>query len=181
MVKRILAGVVWLLAIALVISACTGGGSEETKASVEPVVKTEEVQPVAEAEPVVDLGAEETAFDEALGSQVTEFGNGLSLIGELFMLLSTDPLAAQSEEFEYTSGEVVKMLDRMLANANTLDAPETRQEAKGDYIAIIEKTQQAVDVAFEGVSTLDAEQITEGGTMMDEVNKMIESFMTKHY
>lgn len=146
------------------------------KAEEEMKKKEEAEQAAAEA-----LELEEMLFDADLQSQVNELGNGLGLIGELFILLSSDPMAGQSEEFEYASGEIYKMLDRMMENANELDAPPTREQAKTDYIQIIEKTQQASDAGINGVKALDTNQITEGGILMNEVNQMLEEFLATHY
>lgn len=173
---RIGAAIVWMVAILLLISACTGGDDTTTKETKDnDTVQVEANEPVAE--PVEDDTNALQAFDVAIREQVTEYGNGLDIIGELFMLLADNPLAGQTEEFEYTAGEVTAMLGRLLDNAKSLDAPEGREEVKQTYIEIIERTQGAVDVAFEGVRNLDSEQINEGGIMMDEVNQMIETFV----
>lgn len=166
----------WLVVIGLGISACTGGDDTTSKEKKDnDTVQVEANEPVAE--PVEGDTNALQAFDVAIREQVTEYGNGLDIIGELFMLLADNPLAGQTEEFEYTAGEVTAMLGRLLDNAKSLDAPEAREEVKQTYIEIIERTQEAVDVAFEGVRNLDGEQINEGGIMMDEVNQMIETFV----
>ncbi|WP_047373982.1 hypothetical protein [Exiguobacterium sp. ZOR0005] len=151
---------------------------EQEKTDAEEAKKAEEAAKQAEADA---LEVEEMLFDAELKNQVTEFGNGLGLIGELFILLSSNPLAGQSEEFEYASGEIENMLNRMMDSANELDAPSTREQAKSDYIEIIERTQQASEAGVNGVKALDAELITEGGILMSEVNQMLEDFLATHY
>ncbi len=154
---------------------------EEADAKIAKQAAEEKKKEEAKKAQMEALATQEVLFDAELGSQVTELGTGLSLIGDLFILLSTDPLAGQSEEFDYASEEIVKMLERLHENANALDAPSTRQEAKAAYIDIIEHTQQAADAGIEGVKSLDSDLINEGGVLMNEVNQMLESFMATHY
>lgn len=140
---------------------------QTTEEDAEQTEQTDVEQTTTDEADAAQQKIEEDTFDLALHEGFTDLTIAIAYMAELEQFYAEDPLVGQTEDFAYDAIDLTDFMSEILSSANGLDAPDTRAQAKTDYINLVTLVQDSIAVGLNGMKTGNDSEVARAEEMID--------------